>query len=211
MNMSARIAPLTRLPLVCIVDDDARVSKSVALLLEVSGFNARRWPDADGFLADIDPEQPGCLLLDLRLQDRSGLDLLGALPAHRICLPTIILTGHADVATAVHAMKLGAFDLLQKPPKRSLLIDRVRAALGLDAERRRHQVRVQQLREHRARLSRREQEVLDRVLNGRRNKEIATELHISLSTVEVHRRRVMEKLEVHGIAELVRLYADLPP
>lgn len=211
MNMSVRIAPLTGLPLVCIVDGDPHVSKAVARLLEVSGFNARCWPDAEGFLADIGPEQPGCLLLDLCLQGRSGLDLLGALPGHRICLPTIILTGHVDVATAVHAMKLGAFDLLQKPPRRSLLIDRVRAALELDAERHRHQTWMQQLCERRAQLSRREREVLHHVLNGQRNKVIAAELGIGVSTVEIHRHRMMEKLEVHSIAELVRLYAELPP
>jgi len=211
MIMSARTAGASCLPLVCIVEDDPDVSEAIALLLEVSGYHVRCWPDADTFLAEIEPGQAGCLLLDIRLPGRSGLDLLAALPGLGIHLPTIIVTGHADVAITVRAMKLGALDLLQKPIVGAVLLDRVRTALAFDTERRRQAARTQRLCERRAQLSLREREVFDLVLAGRLNKVIAAELGISVSTVEVHRRRVMEKLEVRNLARLVHLYAGLPP
>lgn len=115
MNAPTRATPAAAQPLVCIVDDDPFVADALIRLLEVVGYHSRRWPDADAFLTGIDPGQAGCLLLDIRLPGRSGLELLAALPDYGIGMPTIVMTGYANVATAVRAMKLGALDLLEKP------------------------------------------------------------------------------------------------
>lgn len=211
MNAPTRATPAAAQPLVCIVDDDPFVADALIRLLEVVGYHSRRWPDADAFLTGIDPGQAGCLLLDIRLPGRSGLELLAALPDYGIGMPTIVMTGYANVATAVRAMKLGALDLLEKPLTGAVLVERVRTAIELDTERRRWRVHAQLLHERLARLTQREHQVFALVLAGRLNKVIAAEIGVGVSTVEMHRRRMMEKLEVRNVAELVRAYSGLQP
>ena len=188
---------------VYIVDDDEELRRSLGWLLESPGRTFEACSNAEQFLAMYDPNQIGCLILDFRLPGMSGIALLETLKARGSCLPAIVLTGHAETSLAVHALKLGAFDFIEKPFDHSLP-DRVRSAIELHE----HALRAHQLRASRwkrlAALTKREREVMSLVVRGDANKVIAYELGLSEKTVEVHRSRVMRKLNVGSLAELVR-------
>lgn len=192
-------------PTVFIVENDRGTRASLMFLLESSGFVAAGFGTAEEFLAECTPERAGCLLLDLRLPGMSGTALQDRLGALGIRLPIIIITGFADVDTAVRVLKAGAFDFFEKPLREEPLLERVREAIAYDRESRR--IRAERLRmaARLARLTAREREVFDQVVQGKANKVVAIEFGISEKTVEAHRARVMHKLGATSVAELVRL------
>ncbi len=194
---------------VFLVDDDQAVRDAVGLLLRTTGLNVESFASAADFLASDGVRRPGCLLLDVRMPGMSGLDLQKQLrdQGHRI--PIIFMTGHGDVPMATRAMKAGAFDFIEKPFQGQTLLVRVREALERDTCERRRQTQRSEAAARMARLSPREREVLERVAAGQYNKVIAANLGISLSTVEIHRKRVMEKLEADSLSDLIRTLALL--
>jgi RNA polymerase sigma factor (sigma-70 family) len=189
---------------VFVVDDDAALCEALQWLLESAGFRVRTHRSAEAFLAAYDREQPGCLVLDVRLRGMSGLDLQRKLNEQQIALPVIVLSGHGDIPMAVRAIQAGALDFLEKPVDDTVLLGRIRLALALDS-RQRSAVRAQaELRARLQSLTPREREVLELVLAGRPNKEIAAELGVAVKTVEAHRKHLMEKMDVRHVVELVR-------
>jgi len=194
-----------RQPSISIVDDDAAARSSLRLLLKSLGLAATAYDSAAAFLASLDPAQPGCLLLDIRMPGMSGLELQEELNRRGSLAPIIFITGHGDVPMAVEAMQHGAFDFLQKPFRDQELLDRVQRALARDRDLR------AQLREHEAvrqrldSLTDREHDVLELVTGGAPNKIIAHKLGISQRTVEIHRARVMEKMSADSLAQLVHM------
>lgn len=194
-------------PTVFIVDDDPAVRDAISLLLRTDGLAVQSFASAVAFLEAGADQQPGCLLLDVRMPEVSGLDLQKRLQARGCHIPIVFMTGHGDVPMAIRAMKAGAFDFLEKPFQGQALLERVREALVLDARRRERQAIRDQAATHLALLSPREREVLERVAAGQYNKVIAAELGISLSTVEIHRKRVMDKLQAESLSDLIRILA----
>jgi two-component system, LuxR family, response regulator FixJ len=192
-------------PTVFVVDDDRAMRESLSWLLDSVGLHVRSYATAADFLADYDPAQPGCLVLDVRMPGMSGLDLQAELARRGVELPTIVITGHAEVSMAVRAVKSGAIDFIEKPFSDQLLLDRVRQALEMDRQAREVRTRRDDARRRLATLTAREREVLNLVVAGRANKEIASELGVSPKTVEVHRAHVMSKMCVDSLAELIRL------
>ena len=157
------------------------------------------------FLAQYDPDMPGCLVLDLAMPDINGLQLQTTLGMKGCTLPIIFLTGHGDVSKSVQAMKHGAFDFFSKPVKEKDLLPAVRAAIERNAVARREQARLSEICARLDTLTPREREVLERVVAGKLNKQIASDLGITEATVKMHRARVMTKMKVQGVADLVRL------
>ncbi|HHW77754.1 MAG TPA: response regulator transcription factor [Xanthomonadaceae bacterium] len=196
-------------PAVFLIDDDQAVRDAVGLLLQTSGLAVETFASAAGFLESGAAQQPGCLVLDVRMPGMSGLDLQKKLREQGCRIPIIFMTGHGDVPMAIRAMKAGAFDFIEKPFQGQTLLARVHEALALDARERRRQGRREEVAARMALLSPREREVLERVAAGQYNKVIAAELGISLSTVEIHRKRVMEKLRAESLSDLIRMLALL--
>jgi FixJ family two-component response regulator len=191
-------------PTVTVIDDDVHMRRALAWLLESAGRVVETHASAEDFLASYDPERVGCLIVDLRLPGMSGMALLQELIARGSSLPVILLTGYGETSTAVQAFKLGAFDFIEKPFEVSLL-DRVHKAIEYhQLVFRLHQQRAEETQKLNG-LTSREREVMDLVVVGRPNKVIAQELGVSEKTVEVHRARVMHKLNAHSVADLVRL------
>ena len=195
---------MTTEPTVFVVDDNADVRKSLCALLKSAGLAVEAYASAEEFLAVYDPERPGCLVLDVRLQHSSGLDLQDELRRRKTTLPIIILTGHGNVPTAVRGLKAGAVDFLQKPAPPELLLERVRAALELDRQARAETAKRTLVMERLARLTRREREVMQLLVAGKASKEIAVAMHVSVRTVEGHRRMVFFKMNVSSATQLVR-------
>jgi RNA polymerase sigma factor (sigma-70 family) len=202
---SPNVQSSQRSPTVYLIEDDADLRESLAALLEVSGFSARGFASAEDFLEKGTAERPACAVVDLRLPGMSGLDLQKKLHAEQPHLPVIVVTGHGDVATARSALRTGALDFLEKPVQPKELIDAVTAALESDAQALERARERDQMRERVSRLTPRELEVFHRITNGLHNREIAAELGISPRTVEVHRARLMDKLNARRIADLFRL------
>jgi RNA polymerase sigma factor (sigma-70 family) len=190
---------------VFVVDDDPAMRDALGWLLRSAGHTVEAFPSAEAFLAADDPERPGCLVLDVRMPGMDGLALQAALNARGASRPAVILTGHADVALAVQAVKAGAVDFLEKPFDDAVLLARVAEALAADDRLRVAQAEREAVRDRLAALTPREQEVLELIVAGHANKEIAAVLGVSPRTVEVHRARVMEKTGAQSVAELVRL------
>jgi FixJ family two-component response regulator len=190
---------------VFVVDDDAAVRDSIAELVESVGLRAEVYASAPAFLDAFEPERPGCLVLDVRMAEMSGLVLQERLNALGAGIPVIVLTAHGDVPMAVEAMKAGAVDFLQKPYREQALLDSINAALALDAATRRSSAAADGFEQGLAALTEREREVLDHLLAGRTNKETARALGISPRTAEVHRRNLLRKLGVGSAKELMRL------
>lgn len=194
---------------VFVVDDDEGVRSGLRVLLASGGLRAKLFASGQAFLAEVDPEVPGCLLLDVRMPGISGLDLQERLQQRKILLPVILLTGHGDVPMAVRAMKRGAFDFIQKPFNDQYLLDRISEALELDGRNRESRGQMLLLQERLARLTARERSVLDGLVKGQANKSIALDLGISERTVELYRAHVMEKMEARSLAQLVQSLATL--
>ncbi|HEY5791052.1 MAG TPA: sigma-70 family RNA polymerase sigma factor [Gammaproteobacteria bacterium] len=192
-------------PTVYVVDDDQAVLKSMCMLFRAGGLAVSAFDSPADFLASLQPEMTGCLVLDIRMPGMDGLELQARLLERDVQLPVIFLTGHADVPKAVRAMKQGAVDFLEKPYDDEVLLHRVQYALAkgaLSAHRKHERVRLAERLEQ---LTPREREALNLIVAGRTNKEIARQLEISPRTVEVHRARLMRKLEADSLSELVRM------
>ena len=188
-----------------VVDDDPAMRDSVSFLLESVGIDVTCYDHAEDFLAKYSPDMRGCVLLDVRMPGMSGLQLHAKLKEESIRIPVIIVTAHSDVPMAVAAMRSGAFDLIEKPYNDQVLIDRVREAIERDASEHHEHVQEAAIRERLAELSPREDEVMRLVVSGFLNKQIASKLGLSIKTVEVHRSRVMQKMEARSLADLVRM------
>ena len=192
-------------PTVFVIDDDAAVRKAVSRLLRSAGIAVAVFASPGEFLAQHDPAMPGCLVLDLAMPDINGLQLQTTLAKKGCTLPIIFLTGHGDVSKSVQAMKHGAFDFFSKPVKEKDLLPAVRAAIERNAVARREQARLSEICARLDTLTPREREVLEHVVAGKLNKQIASDLGITEATVKMHRARVMTKMKVQGVADLVRL------
>jgi RNA polymerase sigma factor (sigma-70 family) len=193
-------------PAVHIVDDDASIRESLSWLMESVGLKASTYESAQAFLQHSD-KAAGCVLLDVRLRDMSGLELQRRLVDKGFHLPIIFITGHGEVNMAVQAMKNGAMDFVTKPFDDQQLLDTVQQALArtqIEAEK---DAQRELLASRLATLSQRERQVLDKVIAGKLNKVIADELNISGKTVEAHRARVMDKMQARNLAELIRQVA----
>jgi RNA polymerase sigma factor (sigma-70 family) len=194
---------------VMVVDDDAGVRNAMRILLKSVGLESVLYPSAQEFLAAYQPSQPGCLVLDIRMPGMSGLELQQQLNIRGAVIPVIFMTGHGDIPMAVEAMQHGAFDFLQKPFRDQDLLDRIQRAIQKDGELRQSLGEHTRIKAHLESLTAREREVLDLMTQGKQNKQIAQELGISPRTIEIHRARVMEKMEAQSVAELVRMMLDL--
>ncbi|MEO8606090.1 MAG: response regulator [bacterium] len=190
---------------VFIIDNDESLRDSLQWMLEGGGLHCESFGQAEAFLAACTPEREGCLLLDVRLPGMSGIVLQEELQRVGVRLPVIVMTGYADVSTAVTMLKRGAFDFFEKPFSDQSLFERVRQAMDFDASRRRARAQRDALNARLACLTAREREVFNEVVHGKANKVVAIEFGISEKTVEVHRARVMQKLGAGSLAELVRM------
>jgi FixJ family two-component response regulator len=198
-------------PTVCIVDDDPAIRDSLALLLGLKGLSTQVFASAETFLAAHDPEAPGCLLVDVRMERLSGLALLARLRGLGDARPCIVMTAHGDVSMAREALKGGAFDFLEKPLDNEVLLDVIRNAIEADLARRASRERAEQHLVRLERLTPRERDVLALLLEGHQNREIAERLGISARTVEVYKARVMEKLDARSLADLLALTRAASP
>lgn len=190
---------------VYIVDDDKAVRDSLRWLIESIKLNVETFSSAQEFLENYRNNTISCLLLDIRMPGLSGLELQQELKQRGIHLPVIFITGHGDVPMAVRAMKAGAYDFIEKPFNDQELLDRIQQAL-LDYQcSREKQDYYRELKQRVERLTVREDEVMNMVVDGKQNKDIATKLGISTKTVEVHRAHVMDKMGASSVAELVRM------
>jgi FixJ family two-component response regulator len=190
---------------VFLIDDDPSIRDSLSLLLSLKGIRTQLFATAETFIEAYRPEWHGCVLTDLRMPGMTGLELQAALRGRRLEVPVVVLTAHGDVATARAALKNGAFDFLEKPIDDDMLLDVLRNALRVDRERR-AAVTARATTDRRIeRLTEREREILELIAAGHQNREIAMQLEISPRTVEVHKARIMEKLDCHSLAELMRV------
>jgi len=192
-------------PTVFVVDDYAAGRRSISRLLRAAGFAVTAFASAKEFLAQYDPETRGCLVLDLAMPEISGLDLQGILAGRGSLMPIIFLTAHGDIPKSVQAMKRGASDFLMKPVNDEDLLAAVRVAIEKDRARRLEQAELSEIHTRLATLTPREREVLEYVVAGKLNKQIAGELGTVEQTVKIHRAHVMQKMKVQSVAELVRL------
>lgn len=217
------LAPPLGLPMVYLVDDEEVVRDALAWLLRSRRLLSESFGSAEAFEAFVDqrpatrqaawPSAPSCLLLDVRMPGMSGLALFDRLSERGVlaALPVIFLTGHGDVPTAVGAVKRGAFDFVEKPFSDNALVDRIEQALQTSEAAIRQRLERTRRAQRLAELTERERDVMRLVVEGRPNKLIADALDISVRTVEVHRARVFEKMDVKSAVELANLLRDLPP
>lgn len=192
-------------PTVFIVDDDATIRDSLRWLLDSVELKSQSYASAAEFLADYDPSQPGCLVLDIRMPGMSGFELQAELEKRKVSLPIVIMTGHGDIPMCVRAFDAGAFAFVEKPVNQQALLDYIRKALAQDAEDRQRQQLAPEIARRRSRLTPRELEVMEHLLQGRALKQIAAELKVSIPTISKHRTQVLEKMGVDNDVELVKL------
>jgi len=190
---------------VFIVDDDAAVRDSLSFLLKSAGIQSRSFSSGDEFLERFDVSWDGCILLDIRMPGTSGMEVQHKLIEKGCRMPIIFITGHGDIPMAVEAMHLGAFDFVQKPFHDQELLDRIELALDARKEQQSEEAAKQGIEARYESLTPREKEVMTAVSQGHANKVIAMDLELSQRTVEIHRARVMEKMQVRSLAELVKL------
>ena len=191
-------------PVVFIVDDDDAVRDSLGLLLRSAGMNTQGYPSAETFLEDFDDNMVGCLVLDIRMPGMNGLELQAKLAQRRSTLPVVFITAHGDIPMAVEAVRMGASDFVQKPFDDMEIVGKVNAAME-DGQRHHEEEAMRHVvLERLTTLTARERHVMDEVITGKANKVIAADLGISQRTVEIHRARVMGKMKVTSLAQLVR-------
>jgi len=191
-------------PVVSIVDDDDAVRDSLSLLLRSAGMNTQCYPSAETFLEDFDDNMVGCLVLDIRMPGMSGLELQVKLAKRHSTLPVVFITAHGDIPMAVEAVRMGATDFIQKPFDDTEIIGKVSVAMKDGQRHHKEEVGRNVVRERLTTLTARERHVMDEVIQGKANKVIAADLGISQRTVEIHRARVMGKMKVTSLAQLVR-------
>lgn len=193
--------------IVHIVDDDEAIRDSLRWLFASRGVTAVLWPSGEAFLEAWHPALDGCILLDMRMTGITGGDVFAELRRRGAVQPVIFLTGHGDIALAVECLKLGAVDFIEKPFNSNDLVDRVLAALSRAKAQRDMVAARERLHAARAQLSPRESEVMEMMVAGLQNKEIADRLSITIRTVEVHRARVLDKMQARNAVDLARMIA----
>ena len=192
-------------PTVFLVDDDSAVRDALSLFLESSGLAVKTYASAYEFLKDYQTDWPGCMVLDIRMPGMSGLELQKALLRSHIDIPIIFLTGHGDVPMSVKALKSGAVDFIEKPFNDEQLLDSIHEAIIRDADLRAQKTQNKRVKERYSYLTPREKEVMELVVLGKSSKEIGKDLDISHRTIDVHRARIMEKMEAKSLPELVNM------
>jgi FixJ family two-component response regulator len=192
-------------PTIHVVDDDAAARSALTWMLESAGHRVEAFARGEDFLAAYTPAQAGCVIVDVRMPGMGGLLLQAEMARRGIDLPVIMVSGYAEVSIAVEALQRGAVDFIEKPIDGAHLLERIDVALARDAERRQREGLRHACTSRIERLTRREHEVMTMIVAGKANKVVAYELGISQKTVESHRARVMSKLEVESLADLVRL------
>lgn len=188
---------------VFVIDDDASMCDALVMLLSAAGWRVEAYRGAKEYLDQFDPNELGCIVLDMRMPGMSGLELQAELKRRGAKIPILMVTAYAEVPTVVRALKDGVAEFLQKPFREDDLLEKVERAIEGDVAVRRHEVEIAGIQEKLARLTEREREVMDLVVAGKATKVIAIDLGLSPKTVEVHRSRVMTKMEVTSIAALV--------
>ncbi len=196
-------------PTIYVVDDDDGMRRALDTLLSTVGYKTAVFSRPNEFLAHFKTDAPGCLLLDIRMPEMSGLELQHQLNRMGSMLPVIFITGHGDVPMAVQAMKEGAFEFIQKPFRDQELLDRINHALKQDAENRGTAARRSEVLHRLESLTPRERQVMDLIVEGSANKVIAIDLGLSERTVEIHRAKVMEKMGARSVAHLVKLHLTM--
>ena len=196
-------------PTVYIVDDDEGIRKATTRLLTAAGFAVCAYPSGDRLLAELSPNTPGCIILDVRMPGLSGLELQVALGDREERLPIIFLTGHAEVPDTVRAIRGGAVDFLTKPIDPALLLEAVDRALAQDAHDRTIREHQRHLRARYEKLTDRERQVFERLIGGQLNKQVAADLNITERTIKLHRARILQKLDVDSMAGLARFAVEL--
>ena len=196
---------MTQSATIFIVDDDEAVRESLALLLEASGYRVAAYASGEAFLAALKRGSEGCLLVDVRMPGIGGLEVQEELARRDSAVPAIVMTGHGDVPLAVRAMRAGAADFIEKPFSDETILASIERALRQGEAQRQDRARNAEVLAHAERLTEREREVLDELVAGHPNKVIAHHLSISPRTVEIHRARVMEKMQARSLSELVRM------
>jgi FixJ family two-component response regulator len=192
-------------PVVYVVDDDASMREAIGNLLESVHLNAETFASPQEFLNNARLDSPSCLILDVRFPEGSGLEFQAALAKRGIDTPIIFITGHGDVAMSVRAMKAGAVEFLTKPFRNQELLDAIHHSINLDRTRRRQQADLQSMQQRYTTLTPREKEVMALVAAGMSNKQIASEIGIRQATVKFHRGKVIRKMQVDSVADLVRI------
>ncbi len=207
--MNEPLKTKVKAPTIYVVDDDESMRQAIALLLRTVGYSPVVFARPGDFLSKYDSNQHGCVVLDIRMPDMSGLEVQQVLNRAGALLPVIFITGHGDIPMAVQAMKDGAFDFLTKPFRDQDLLDRINNALKQDSENRAAVDKHADLRRRAESLTAREREVLALVVDGKANKVVAIDLGLSERTVEIHRANVMEKMGARSVAHLVKMYLTL--
>ncbi|MDD1625212.1 MAG: response regulator [Methylococcaceae bacterium] len=188
---------------VYLVDDEFAVRDSLTLLIESTGQTVRSFASAEAFLDNYNPEQPGCLLLDVRMPSMSGLELQGELLRREIFIPIIFLSGHAGIPDSAKAFRAGAVDFLEKPFDNEILLERIEEAIKKDIASKERLIEYREIQNSLDHLTVREKEVLSLIVRGHSNKEMARMLDISNRTIEAHRASIMEKMHANSLAELM--------
>lgn len=202
------LSELSRSPCVFVVDDEEDVRDAIAMLVRSHGLDAHTFPSADLFVSQLDYRQSGCLVLDVRMPGQTGLELQDWLTEHAIHIPIIFISGHGDIPMAVRAVHRGAVDFLQKPFSDDQLLERIDCALQQDARFREEMARHDDVRHRLDALTPREREVLAQMLDGKPNKLIARALDVSPRTVEIHRARVLQKMGMDNVSQLIRVIIE---
>jgi FixJ family two-component response regulator len=207
--MTAESVVATESPTVFVVDDDPAVRKSLRWLMESVGLKVQTYSSGVEFLAAYNADRPGCVVLDVRMPGMSGLELQEQLQDRGCRLPVIIVTAYGDVPMAVRTIKSGAVHFFEKPVSDQVLLDQIQRALADDLARRQQDLQLSHLETRFARLTKREREVLERVIAGMSSREIGEQLGVSYKTIEAHRAKIMRRMEAGSVADLMRIYFSL--